>query len=210
MPEEKKKFDKVAYNNSFIANAYDCIKLTVPKGEKDVIKSHAEKYDSGNVNGFIRRAIDETMARDQAERYLYPAVLTYEEGYEIAVTFPDLPGCATSGETEQDAVAAGREALGLHLFGMEEDGDDIPVPSRVKDIALEAGEVIAMIDVFMPSIRLSQRNKSINRTVTLPAWLNAKAMECGINFSQLLQDAIKKELGVPSDRENLAEARGKI
>lgn len=128
------------------------------------------------------------------ERYLYPAVLTYEEGYEIAVTFPDLPGCATSGETEADAVAAGREALGLHLFGMEEDGEELPTPSLAKDIELEDGEVIAMIDVFMPSIRLNQKNKAVNRTVTLPAWLNAKAVECGINFSQLLQDAIKREI----------------
>ena len=130
----------------------------------------------------------------KTERYLYPAVLTYEEGYEIAVTFPDLPGCATSGETEQEAVAAGREALGLHLFGMEEDGDEIPTPSHAKDIQLEEGEVIAMIEVFMPSIRLNQKNKAVNRTVTLPAWLNAKAVECGINFSQLLQDAIKREI----------------
>lgn len=128
------------------------------------------------------------------ERYLYPAVLTYEEGYEIAVTFPDLPGCATSGETDADAVAAGREALGLHLFGMEEDGDELPAPSQAKDIKLEDGEVIAMIDVFMPSVRLNQKNKAVNRTVTLPAWLNAKAVECGINFSQLLQDAIKREI----------------
>lgn len=131
---------------------------------------------------------------NKPERYLYPAVLTYEGGYEIAVTFPDLPGCATSGETEMEAIAAGREALGLHLFGMEEDGDEIPAPSLVKDIELEAGEVIAMIDVFMPSIRLNQKNKAVNRTVTLPAWLNAKALEYGINFSQLLQEAIKKEL----------------
>jgi len=130
------------------------------------------------------------------ERYLYPAILSYEEGYEISVTFPDLPGCATSGETEEEAVSAGREALGLHLFGMEEDGDEIPAPSLAKDIALEEGEIIAMIDVFMPSIRLSQKNRAVNRTVTIPAWLNAKAIECGINFSQLLQDAIKREIGI--------------
>lgn len=133
------------------------------------------------------------------ERYLYPAVLSYEAGYEIAVTFPDLPGCATSRETEADAVTAGREALGLYLFGMEEDGDELPIPSLAKDIKLEDGEVIAMIDVFMPSIRLNQKNKAVNRTVTLPAWLNAKAVECGINFSQLLQDAIKREINTSQD-----------
>ena len=128
------------------------------------------------------------------ERYLYPAVLSYEEGYEIAVTFPDLPGCATSGATESEALCAGREALGLHLFGMEEDGEEIPEPSSVRDVDLEEGESVAIIDVFMPSIRLNQKNKAISRTVTIPAWLNAKAIECGINFSQLLQDAIKREL----------------
>ena len=129
------------------------------------------------------------------DRYFYPAVLTDEEGYEIAVTFPDLPGCATSGETEEEAIASGREALALHLYGMEQDGDEIPAPSSVKDIELEVGEVIVMLDVFMPAIRLSQKNKAVNRTVTLPAWLNARALECGINFSQLLQDAIKREIG---------------
>ena len=128
------------------------------------------------------------------ERYLYPAILTYDDGCDIAVTFPDLPGCATSGETEAEAVAAGREALGLHLFGMEEDGDEIPTPTPAKAVQLDKGEVVAMIDVFMPSIRLNQKNKAVNRTVTLPAWLNAKALECGINFSQLLQDAIKREI----------------
>ena len=131
------------------------------------------------------------------ERYVYPAVLTYEEGYEIAVTFPDLPGCATSGETDADALAMGREALGLHLWGMENDGDDIPTPSGIKDIALEENEVIALVEVYMPSIRLAQENKSVNRTVTLPAWLNARAMEYGVNFSQVLQDALKSAIERP-------------
>ena len=61
---EKEKFDKVAYNNHFIAGKYDRINLTVPKGEKELIKAHAEKHDGGSVNGFIQRAIRETMERD--------------------------------------------------------------------------------------------------------------------------------------------------
>lgn len=130
------------------------------------------------------------------DRYVYPAVLTYEEGYEIAVTFPDLPGCATSGETEADALAMGKEALGLHLWGMETDGDEIPAPSKIKDIETEENEVIALIEVFMPSVRLAQENRSVNRTVTLPAWLNAAALERNINFSQVLQDALKAQINV--------------
>jgi len=90
----------------------------------------------------------------------------------------------------------GKEALGLHLWGMELDGDDIPSPSKIKDIELEDGEVIAMVEVYMPSVRLAQENKSVNRTVTLPAWLNARALEQGVNFSQVLQDALKKGMGI--------------
>ena len=128
------------------------------------------------------------------DRYIFPAVLTYDEGYEIAVTFPDLPGCATSGETEADALAMGKEALGLHLWGMETDRDEIPVPSHVKDIHTDENEVIVLIDVYMPAVRMAQENRSVNRTVTLPAWLNAKALERGINFSQVLQNALKEEI----------------
>lgn len=129
----------------------------------------------------------------QVEKYVFPAVLTYEDGYEIAVTFPDLPGCATSGKTEEDALAAGREALGLHLFGMERDGDEIPSPTAAKDVRTEENEIITLIEVYMPAIRFAQENKSVNRTVTLPAWLNAAALEKGVNFSQVLQEALIKE-----------------
>ena len=131
------------------------------------------------------------------DRYVYPAVLTYEDGYEIAVTFPDLPGCATSGETDTEALMLAKEALGLHLWGMENDGDELPAPSPIRDIELEAGEIVALVEVYMPSVRLSQENRSVNRTVTLPAWLNAQAMERGVNFSQVLQDALRAEINRP-------------
>ena len=52
----------------YIANNLDEIKVRVPKGEKETIKAHAEEYDNGSVNGFIQRAIAETMERDKAKR----------------------------------------------------------------------------------------------------------------------------------------------
>ena len=130
--------------------------------------------------------------------YVYPAVFTFDEGYDIAVTFPDLPGCATSGETEKEALDMAKEALSLHLFGMEQDRDEIPSPSSFTDIqkTLDANECIVLVEVFMPAIRMSQENKSVNRTVTLPAWLNARALECGVNFSAVLQDALKNQLHI--------------
>jgi predicted RNase H-like HicB family nuclease len=129
----------------------------------------------------------------KADRYFYPAVFTYEPGCEIAVTFPDL-GVATSGENDDDALLSARELLGCVLYGLEEDGEEIPAPSQLMDVAIDENEHTALIDVYMPSVRQAESNKSVNRTVTLPAWLNAKAMENGVNFSQLLQKALKEEM----------------
>ena len=67
-------------NAKYNASAYDRIELKVPKGQKSDIKAHAEKYQpesgeigtggyspKGSINGFIKRAIDETMTRDKAQ-----------------------------------------------------------------------------------------------------------------------------------------------
>lgn len=53
-----------AVKNKYNDKAYDRINLTVPKGYKDKIKAHAEKYSDGSVNGFIQRAIREAIERD--------------------------------------------------------------------------------------------------------------------------------------------------
>ena len=65
---QEKKFNKVSYDNAFIAKTYDRINLTVPKGFKDELKAHADVYDGGSVNGFINRAIRETITRDNEEK----------------------------------------------------------------------------------------------------------------------------------------------
>ncbi len=129
------------------------------------------------------------------ERYFYPAVFTEEEGKEIAVVFPDL-NCATSGVDEKDALLSARDLLGCVMNGLEEDGEEIPVPSKLIDIKTDINERVVLVDVYMPSVRMKGVNQSVNRTVTLPAWLNALALEHNINFSRLLQQAIKSELHI--------------
>lgn len=131
----------------------------------------------------------------KVDRYFYPAVFTYEEGEEIAVVFPDLD-VATSGENDDDALLSARELLGCVMFGLEEDGTEIPAPTALSQVALESNERAVLVDVYMPSVRMAQNNKSVNRTVTLPAWLNAAALERNINFSQVLQDALKNQIGL--------------
>lgn len=134
------------------------------------------------------------MARN-VDRYFYPAIFSYEDGEEIAVVFPDLD-VATSGVNDDDALLSARELLGCVMYGLEEDGENIPHPTALSAVTLEPNERAVLVDVYMPSVRMAQNNKSVNRTVTLPAWLNAAALERNINFSQVLQDALKAQIGL--------------
>lgn len=133
------------------------------------------------------------MKKNLPERYCYPAVFTYEDGQEIAVVFPDLE-LATSGKDDADALLSARDALGERLELMEEDGEPIPSPSRIADIQVDSNERVCLVDVYMPSIRMAGESRAVKRTVTLPAWMNAKAMELGINFSQVLQESLKARI----------------
>ena len=131
----------------------------------------------------------------KVDRYFYPAVFTYEEGQEIAVVFPDLDA-ATSGENDDDALLSARELLGCVMYGLEEDGEEIPTPTPLSKVKIGENERAVLVDVYMPSIRMAQVNRSVNRTVTLPAWLNSAALERNINFSQVLQEALKNQLNL--------------
>lgn len=122
-------------------------------------------------------------------------MFSYAPGEDVAVIFPDLD-VATSGKDDNDALMSARELLGCVLFGLEEDSEAIPAPSPLERMPLEGTERSVLVDVYMPSVRQAQPNRSVNRTVTLPAWLNSLAVERGINFSQNLQNALRAQMGV--------------
>ena len=126
--------------------------------------------------------------------YAFPAFFYYDED-GISIEFPDLPGCLPCAKTTEEAFRNAKEALGLHLFGMEQDGDVIPKPAAVKDLHPEDGAVIVMVEVFMPSVRDRINNRVVKKTLTLPSWLNREAEAANVNFSLVLQDALKRYLG---------------
>lgn len=127
------------------------------------------------------------------DRYTFIAVLDYEED-GIAVSFPDLPGCLPCAATTEEAVKNAEEALGLHLYGMEQDGETIPEASDIRSIKLKDGQVPMVVSVYMPLVRSRVQDVSVKKTLTIPAWLNDAATAQGINFSRTLQDALKQQL----------------
>ena len=125
--------------------------------------------------------------------YAFPAVLNYAED-GISIEFPDLPGCLPCAATTDEAVKNAKEALGLHLWGMEQDGETIPVPSSVTELKPADNEILLLVEVFMPTVRERVKNRFIKKTLTIPYWLNGEAERAGVNFSQLLQASLKEHL----------------
>ncbi|MCL1994771.1 MAG: type II toxin-antitoxin system HicB family antitoxin [Defluviitaleaceae bacterium] len=129
------------------------------------------------------------------DTYVFPSIFIYSKD-GIHIYFPDLDGCVSFGENEQQACHNAKEVLSLHIYGMEQDNEKIPEPSTLFDMELEKNERLLFIDVFMPTFRAKQDNKSVNKTLTLPRWLNIEAECAGVNFSQILQTALKEHLGI--------------
>lgn len=127
--------------------------------------------------------------------YAFIAIFHYDED-GISISFPDLPGCFPCAHSTDEALKNAKEALGLHLFGMEQDGDPIPEPTALENISCKTGELPVLIDVFMPSIRERAKTRFVKKTLSLPAWLAAKADENGVNCSKLFQNALIEYLEV--------------
>ena len=133
------------------------------------------------------------------DTYRYLAVFSYytdDDGNDagISVTFPDLCGCVSHGDTESEALKNAREVLALHMYGIEEDGDEIPKASSLRSLTLEKDEYAVLIEAFMPPMREKIRNSYVKKTLSIPYWMNAEAEANGINFSAVLQEALRTRL----------------
>jgi predicted RNase H-like HicB family nuclease len=129
------------------------------------------------------------------DRYLFPAILSYADD-GISIEFPDLPGCYPCANSTEEAMENAKEALEVHLYGMEQDGEGIPNPSDIKGIKLKEYQVVVLIEAWMSLVRDEMENRSVNKNLTIPKWLNDMAEKKKVNFSHVLQIALKEYLGV--------------
>lgn len=126
--------------------------------------------------------------------YVYPAIFTPEENGQYSVVFPDIEGCYTSGDSLSDAIFMAEDALALMLYHYEAEGKDIPPMSSHHD--LSDGEFINFICCDTLEYQKIHNNKAVKKTLTIPEWLNERAERAGINFSGVLQEALKEKLGL--------------
>ena len=136
--------------------------------------------------------------------YAYPAIFEYDKDYSgYCVYFPDLKGVVTNGKSFKHALDMAEDVLCLALYSMEQDGDEIPMPSKVSDIKVDNEDddsdeetIVNLVACDTQFYKNYFANKSVKVNTTLPLWLKEEGERKKVNFSQLLQQAVKQQLNL--------------
>ena len=132
----------------------------------------------------------------------YPACFYKEKSGGYSVVFPDINHLATCGDTLDQALAMAVDCLAGYLYSAARDGETVPEPSAIGSIQPdqeydEYEEVfVNLVAVDVAEYAKTHFEKAVKKTLTSPRWLNDRAEREGVNFSQLLQAALRQKLGV--------------
>jgi predicted RNase H-like HicB family nuclease len=137
----------------------------------------------------------------------YIAYLHKDRDSDYGVSFPDFPGCITAGKTLDEAARLAAEVLELHIQGMIEDGDTVPEPSKLDDIAKDAkkqGAIAFMVSVETPDatvrVNITARESQIEK-------IDRLAEAAGMTRSAyMVRSAIGQEKQVARTRSRVARA----
>lgn len=128
----------------------------------------------------------------------YPIILTHckdndSEGYLVYI--PDFDN-NTFGETIAEAMDMARDAINLVGISRQDNNLPIPEPSDFESVKCKSGEMKILVDVDFDAYRRMLDNRSVKKNCTIPSWLNEKAEQANINFSAVLQEALKQRLQI--------------
>ena len=127
------------------------------------------------------------------KKYFYPVIFEPEE-VGVSVYVPDIPGCFTQGDSLEEALEYVQDAIGLYLEDVKP--EDYPQATRPNEVDLEGQQFVMMVAFDKLAYDRKYNAKSVKKTLSIPAWLNAMALEKNVNFSNVLQKALLAELGV--------------
>ena len=122
---------------------------------------------------------------------VYPVILS-KNGDGYFVTIPDFT-VNTEGKDIADTIAMARDAIGLNVLQLEDEGEAVPEPYS-RSYQMQDDDILTLIDIDMTDYRNKYENRTVKKNCTIPYRLNADAEKAGINFSQLLQEALKRKL----------------
>jgi len=124
----------------------------------------------------------------------YPIIMTQGKEF-IIVYIPDFD-INTQGKTEADAMAMARDAIGIVGIDMEDDNEQLPIPTTLSAIKAKKSDTVTLVDVDFSEYRRKNDMRAVKKNCTIPSWLSYEAEKAGINFSATLQTALKQELHI--------------
>ena len=129
------------------------------------------------------------------KKLFYPAIFHVAEEGGFWITVPDIPECMTQVDDMQEAYEMAVDALGLALTSREQEKQEIPSPSALSEIHVDINEYCVIVEFDMLAYKKRTNPKSVKKTLSIPEWLNEEATALGINFSQVLQEALIQKVG---------------
>lgn len=132
----------------------------------------------------------------------YPAYFYEEEDGTYSVIFPDLNHLATQGDNLNEALEMAIDCLAGYLFALKQEKGTVPEPSNMKDLNVDdeyteyKSAFVNMVTVDVEEYAKAHFEKPVKKTLTIPKWLNDTAVANNINFSNVLQNALLKELNL--------------
>ena len=123
----------------------------------------------------------------------YPVVIAKGKSFLIA----SVPDCEidTQGESIVDAINMARDAISIWCVGQQDAGQQLPLPSELSAIEHNPEDILTLVDVDIDAYRRKLDNRAVRKNLTVPSWLCEQAEQAGINFSGVLQEALKQKLG---------------
>ena len=125
-------------------------------------------------------------------KLFYPAIF-HREGDGFWVTFPDFPECFTEGDDMELAYEMAVDALGLAITSRKAENQEIPTASQVDAVTCEGG-ILVVVEFNMAEYCKKHNSRAVKKTLSIPEWLNEEAIAMGINFSQVLQEALVSKI----------------
>lgn len=128
---------------------------------------------------------------------VYPAILDDSENEKglYTVTFPDVPGAIGDGHGTGEAMARGSEALGGILC--ETPVDKLPPARDWHELQKQnPGKLVVPIFCDLNEARIKSREVTVKKNTTIPGELAYRAEQAGINFSQVLTEALREKLNI--------------
>lgn len=126
----------------------------------------------------------------------YPAIFHKAEDGGFWISFPDLPECLTEGNDMTQAYEMAVNALGLALTSREIENEPIPEPSAPSDIIVEKDSFLVVVEFDILAYKKRTNSRAVKKTLSIPEWLNEEATAIGVNFSQVLQEALMQKLQI--------------